>query len=398
MHIIELSELQFKNYSQLHSKKNFKQSIEYAKLKQYNGYTPHYLGLIDEMNNVHAATLLLSKKINNKHKYGYIPNGYLINFYNIDLLQTFTIELKNYLKKLNFIYVRITPLINYQIYNSDFILKENNSGIINELKKLGYEYIPNTTKYKMVLKTDSIKTTYKNFKRSLRRTINDCLKKGIIVYQGTTNQDKQDFLNLIDNKERYQHMIEIFNSPKNKLSFYLAKIDPNTYINNYRYLLKKEQLNNETLNQKLKNPNVQKTKKLIEKKMISDKLINNYKNEMIQGTEYAKNYPKGIVVSGVAIITNGKEVSFIKECYAEEFKKIRSVPIIKWEIIKQQISNGYHNFDLGDVTVTKNQITKTGYNGNIIEYSNTFDLVINDLLYKINGYSKKNIKKETTNK
>ena len=82
MHIIELSELQFKNYSQLHSKKNFKQSIEYAKLKQYNGYTPHYLGLIDEMNNVHAATLLLSKKINNK------PHNPLIisDYSNIDLL------------------------------------------------------------------------------------------------------------------------------------------------------------------------------------------------------------------------------------------------------------------------------------------------------------------------
>ena len=28
------------------------------------------------MNNVHAATLILEKKINNKHKYGYVPNEY----------------------------------------------------------------------------------------------------------------------------------------------------------------------------------------------------------------------------------------------------------------------------------------------------------------------------------
>ena len=31
---------------------------------------------------------------------------------------------------------------------------------------------------------------------------------------------------------------------------------------------------------------------------------------------------------------------------------------------------GYRIFDLGDVKITKNQITKTGYNGEIIEYSN----------------------------
>ena len=151
MKIIELSELQFMNYSNRHSRKSYKQSVEYAKLKQDNGYTPHYLGLVDDMDNVHAATLLLGKPINNKYNYGYVPNGYLINFYNLDLLQTFTSELKSYLKKYNFIYIRINPLLQYQVYDSDFVLKSNNSSIINEFKKLGYDFIPNTCKYKMIL-------------------------------------------------------------------------------------------------------------------------------------------------------------------------------------------------------------------------------------------------------
>ena len=397
MHIIELSELQFHNYSRLHSKKSYKQSVEYAKLKQDNGYTPHYLGLVDDMDNVHAATLLLGKPINNKYNYGYVPNGYLIDFYHLDLLQTFTIELRNYLKKLNFVYIRINPLIKYQIYDSDFVLKSNNSSIINEFKKMGYVFIPNTSKYKMVLRVDTIQGTYKNFKRSLRRTLNNCLKKGITVYQGTTDEDKESFLKLIENNSiRYQHMIELFNNPSNQLSIYLAKLNPNTYINNFRYLLKKEQISNDLLNQKLRDPNVTNTKKLVEKKMISDKILNTYKNEMIRGTELAKIYPNGVVISGVAIITNGREVSFVKECYSNEFKDIRSTTIVKWEIMKQQIANGYHIFDLGDVVITKNQITKTGYNGNIIEYSNSFDLIINDFMYKLVGLGKKN--KGTTSK
>ena len=397
MHIIELSELQFKNYSNIHSKRNYKQTIEYAKLKELNGYTPHYLGLIDEMENVHAATLLLGKPINNKHKYGYVPNGYLINFYNLDLLQTFTIELKSYLKKKNFIYVRVNPNLNYQIYDSNFILKENNSGIINELKKLGYVFIPNTTKYKMILKTKDIGSTYKNFKRSLRRNINECLKKGITVYQATKESDYQEFLNLIENKTRYENMIRLFSNKNNKLNIYLAKINPNIYINNYRYLLKKEKIENEILNEKLKTPNIKKTKKLVEKKMISDKMINTYNNEIIKATEVAKQYPNGIIISGIATITNANKVHFIKEAYSNEFKDIKSIPIIKWEVMKHQMNNGYHIFDLGDVVITKNQITKTGYNGNIIEYSNNFDLIINDLLYKLNGFNKKKEKKETDN-
>ena len=387
MHIIELTEPQFKNYSNIHSKKNYHQSVEYAKLKEINGYKRLYLGLIDENDNVHAATLILEKSINNKHKYGYVPSGYLINFYNLELVKTFTMELKNYLKKLNYVYIRINPLINYQVYNSDFILKENNSGIINELKKLDYQFIPNTTKYKMVINSTDINKSYKNFKRSLRRNINDCLKKGIMVFEGN-NDDKQEFLNLVDKKERYETMMELFNTRDNNFKFYFAKLNPESYINNFRYLLKKEQINNEILNDKMKDPKIKKTNKLFMKKMESDRAITKYKNEIMNGTYLLQKYPAGIIISAVAVITNGREVTFIKECYTNEFKHIRSVPIIKWEIIKKHMNEGYKIFDFGDVTITKNQITKTGYNGNIIEYSNSFDLVINDMLYKLNGISK----------
>lgn len=387
MHIIELTELQFKNYSNIHSKKNYHQSVEYAKLKEMNGYKRLYLGLIDEFDNVHAACLILEKAINSKHKYGYVPSGYLINFYNLELVKTFTMELKNYLKKLNYVYVRINPLINYQVYNSDFILKENNSGIINELKKLEYLFIPNTSKYKMVLYGNDINSTYKNFKRSLRRNINNCLKKGIMVFEGN-NDDRASFLNMIEKKDRYEKMLEIFNTPDNNFKFYFAKLIPENYINNYRYLLKKEQINNEILNDKMKDPKIKKSNKLFMKKMESDRAITKYKNEIMNGTYLLQKYPEGIIISAVAVITNGREVSFVKECYTNEFKHIRSVPIIKWEIIKKHMNEGYKIFDFGDVTITKNQITKTGYNGNIIEYSNSFDLVINDMLYKLNGISR----------
>ena len=112
MNIIELNELQFKNYSNIHSQKNYKQSIEYAKLEETKGYKPKFIGLIDEQNNIHAASLILEKNINGKYKYGYIPSGYLLNFFNINLLEIFTKELKQYLKKENYIYIRITPRIN----------------------------------------------------------------------------------------------------------------------------------------------------------------------------------------------------------------------------------------------------------------------------------------------
>ena len=388
MKIIELTELQFKNYSNMHSKKSYKQSVEYAKLEKARGYKEVFLALVDDNNSVHAATLILEKKLNGKYKSGYIPNGYLINFFNYSLLEIFTNELKQYLKKANYIFLRLTPLINYQIYNSDFILKENNSSIISAFKKLNYNYLPNNSRYKMVLVTNNINKTFQNFKRSLRRNIDDCLKKGIEVHQGTS-EDLDTFLKLIDNKDYYKKMSECFTNPNNKFEFYLAKINPETYINNYRYLLKKEQLKNEHLNNKLKNPRVKKTNNLLTKKMTSDRLVTKYHNEIINGTNIYKMYPQGIVISAVGIITNKKEVSFITEGFDKSFSNIRSIAMIKWEIIKKQLQNDYKIFDLGDISITNNYNTKNGFNGSIIEYSNTFDLPINEMFYKLYNYAKK---------
>lgn len=388
MKIIELTELQFKNYSNMHSKKSYKQSVEYAKLEKARGYKEVFLALVDDNNSVHAATLILEKKLNGKYKYGYIPNGYLINFFNYSLLEIFTNELKQYLKKANYIFLRLTPLINYQIYNSDFILKENNSSIISAFKKLNYNYLPNNSRYKMVLVTNNINKTFQNFKRSLRRNIDDCLKKGIEVHQGTS-EDLDTFLKLIDNKDYYKKMSECFTNQNNKFEFYLAKINPETYINNYRYLLKKEQLKNEHLNSKLKNPRVKKTNNLLTKKMTSDRLVTKYHNEIINGTNIYKMYPQGIIISAVGIITNKKEVSFITEGFDKSFSNIRSIAMIKWEIIKKQLQNDYKIFDLGDISITNNYNTKNGFNGSIIEYSNTFDLPINEMFYKLYNYAKK---------
>lgn len=388
MKIIELSELQFKNYSNIHSKKNYKQSVEYANLEETRGYKKLYLGLVDDFNNVHAATLILQKNINNKQKCGYVPNGYLIDFFNFSLLELLTTELKAYLKKLNYVYLRITPLINYQVYNSNFILKENNSSIINIFKKLGYNYIPNNSKHKMVLQTSDINYTFKNFKRSLKRNINDCLKKGITVTPGS-REEIDSFLNLIDNKEYYKKLVQSFNNKNNKFEFYFAKLNPETYINNYRYLLKKEQIINDKLNEMLKNPNVKKSNNLLNKKMTSDRLLAKYHNEIINGTNIYKLYPQGIIISTVGIIANTKEVDFITEGYNTEFSNIRSTSMIKWEIIKKYIQLGYNKFDLGSISINNNYNTKNGFNGQIIEYSNTFDLIINEMFYKINNFVKK---------
>lgn len=99
MKIIELTETQFKNYSALHSSRNYFQTVEFAKTKP--NYESLFLGFINEENStLMAATLILIKPFG-KFKIGYIPGGFLIDYENEELFRNFTTILKEELKKEN---------------------------------------------------------------------------------------------------------------------------------------------------------------------------------------------------------------------------------------------------------------------------------------------------------
>ena len=62
MKIIELTETQFKNYSKLHSSRNYFQTIEYANIM--NNYNRLFLGFINENDNtIMGAVLLLERSV-----------------------------------------------------------------------------------------------------------------------------------------------------------------------------------------------------------------------------------------------------------------------------------------------------------------------------------------------
>ena len=124
MKIIELTELQFSNYSKLHSQRNIFQTIEYAKSQAVYGFKILYLGLIDNNDNLLGATLLLEQKVLKEFKIGYVPGGFLINYKNFELLSNFTNCLKEYLINNKYIYIRTNSLINIKEYDNKFNLKK----------------------------------------------------------------------------------------------------------------------------------------------------------------------------------------------------------------------------------------------------------------------------------
>ena len=63
MKIITLEENQFNKYAENHKYRSYYQSSAYGKIMKKFGYDTHYLGIIDDNENLIGASLLLYKEV-----------------------------------------------------------------------------------------------------------------------------------------------------------------------------------------------------------------------------------------------------------------------------------------------------------------------------------------------
>ena len=386
MKIIELTETQFKNYSKLHSSRNYFQTIEYSKTK--DKYKRLLLGFINEENNtLMGATLILEQNIKNL-KIGLVPGGFLIDYDNDNLFKDFITTLKEYLKSKNYIYLNVENISPYKMYNKNGEVIYFDTNIIKLLDELSFVKANKERQKKVVLETEKTpEETYQNFNSNTKKNIKLSLQRAITIYKDENN-NIDTLLNLNNTKKEYiTNIINNFNTKDNKAEIYFAKINFEKYINNYRYLQKEEDKNNDNLNEMMQNFNIKKTISLINKKMKSDKLLTKYNKEIIKATNGYTKYPEGSIIGSILIIKNNREIYFIEEAHNKDLETYYSSHLIKWEIIKKYLNEGYKIFNFGNIKNLDKKngdyTFKIGFGGKIYECIGTYDLIINKWLYKI---------------
>ena len=109
MKIVELTSDQFDEFAKFHPLNNYCQSSKYALVMSEYGYSYDYIGYVDDTNVIKAASMILTKRITGRTKYGYAPKGFLINYYDQELLSNFLADLRKYYKKKNFIFIKFNP-------------------------------------------------------------------------------------------------------------------------------------------------------------------------------------------------------------------------------------------------------------------------------------------------
>ncbi len=398
MQIKELTNEEFKKFTNKFNVKSIYQTVEYGFVMNHENYDTIFLGLADK-NDIIAASLILIQK-RDKFKYAYAPKGFLIDYNDTELLKIFTVQIKKYLGKLGVIAIKLCPPIiktKYSNKNEISYKNENYTKIFNSLTKLGYRHLGYNNyfealkpRYEAILDLNlPYYTLFKNIKKTVRTKIRNAENIGIRIYKGDINN--LDYL-YIQTKNKYPRELEYFKncykyfSKENNIEFYFAKLDTVKFLKlcNRNFASQEEKCNK--LNNELKN-----NKNLLKEKMENDILLDRYKSNLIYATRLLSKYPEGIVVSSALIVKNGKEINLLMDGYDTKFKRLNAKHLLIWKLIQKYSELNYEKFNFGGIVnpnIKDNKYLglnefKLNFNSNIYEYIGDFELVTNKILYFI---------------
>lgn len=394
MQIILLDENRFDEYALYHPSCNYYQSSNYGKFMSKHGYNAYYLGLVNDSDEIKAATLIIVKNENdNKRKMGYAPRGFLINWDDDYLVSEFTNKIKDFLAKRGFTYLKVDPKIIYKEHNLDGTDKDtsNNEEFIKMMQKNGYihmgynnELEASKPRWDNIIELNSnLKELFNSISKEARENIKEAAKLGNKIYIGSSS-DITLFHETLNKKtppiEYYLDFYEFFGK-NNNFQIYFSKLEPVSYVNSSKSIYEKEVQNNNNLSNLMQYSSSENKENIINQKLKSDNLLSKYKKNMLDAINLFQKYPTGVITAVCAVITFGKTACFFANGIKEEFKDTYPDYLLYWQIVDQLAKKGYKIIDFNAMPKSflknYNDDVKHKMANKIVEYVGEFDLVIN---------------------
>lgn len=376
------------------------QTKEYAEIMKNQGYTPVFIGSF-ENSSINGASLILIQKIKG-YKYAYAPRGFLIDYSNKTLLESFTKEIKKILLKMDVIAIKICPPLIKDILNNEGKIIGINPKFdecFNNLKTLGYHHFGFNSLFEaykprfeaLIDLSKDYKVLFRNIKKEYRTKIRSAERKGVKIYRANSSE-----IDLIyeQAKNKYPRDLKYFQdsfkyfSESNKMEYYYAKLDTNTYLT----VAKKEYEDAENLVNKINQElikNKDNNNKIISKKMEADYHLSLMKEQLIQANKLSSMYQKGLVLASMLIAKNRTEIYLYMDGYDVKYKSFNGKHLLMWKIMEKYSNLGYKRLNLGgitDIRVNNEKYRglndfKTNFNASIVEYAGDFELITNQAKY-----------------
>lgn len=402
MQLRELTNDEFDKFSRSFDFFSMYQTREYSFIMHKEGYETSTVGLFDNRNIVGAALILTKEK--NKHKYAFIPRGYLVDYTDYNKMKSFTGLIKQFLKKRNVEAVKICPSLVRNIYDSKGDIIYNNptyDRAFNNFKKLGYYHLGYNSLFEALkprfeavidLSNKSIPELFNNIKREYKTKIRTADKKGIKIYKGKETSINELY-KLVEKKyprkESYlEDAFKYFNE-KDEIEYFYAKLDTKNFLNYAQQNFIKCEEETFKMDEKIMNNTGRNTSKTITKKMNLDKKFETFKNDLTTATEMLRNNPEGITLAAVYVVKHGKEASIFIDGYEPHYKYLNAKHYLIWTLIEKYKNEGFEKLNLGGVPGfnTKNnnydglRQFKLNFGANVVEYAGDFTLVTTKKLF-----------------
>ncbi len=394
MTIKELTLEEFQEFVKQSPLSTHYQTLNYALLMGENEFDYEMIGFINEYNQIKAASLILFKNIKFHIRYGYAPKGFILDYFNEELVRDFTKALQEYYKKKHVVFIKLNPEIAIsEIDPTNGIKTYNwNYDILEILLKNDYQRLKENLYFEsqlprfsaiISLKNYSLKSISKNTRNKINRAkakglhIELSEKSGIDILQNFIKKKRK--INDFYYKDYYNAFIK-----DNLIDLFLVSIDSKEFLLNARNLYEKELEKNNYFNSVLEKEN---TKKNINKKMDSDRKLLCYKQDVEKATELNKQKDK-IYIAGALVMKHKKRIHILISGYNKKMKQFDANYFLHHEIL----SYYKENFDYADLNGITGDFTKEnpynglnefklGFNPRIYEYIGEFDLPIKKAQY-----------------
>ncbi len=429
MKLIKLNKKDFKNFADKHPQITFHQTEEWANLKKVNNWQAHYIGLENDNDEIVAGAMILSKTLPIiKKKMFYSPRGFLIDYNDKKLLETFTNELKKYIKKEQGIFVKIDPFVEYQEHDNDGnIVKDgyNNKSAVENLKQLGYKF------FGFNLMQDTLQPRWMHVIETKNRTLDDVMKDmesktrqilrknercGITTREITRDElpifkdimkhtsDRREF---VDRPLSYYEAMWDNLHDSGILKILIAEIDFNIYEKN---TIEEKEETEKSLKERI----YKKDKgilKMNEKKFNSsnkqdEETIKRLEKQLEKIKELKKEYGDKEILGGILFLIYGNEVLSLHGGSHAKLMQFQSAYTIHFEGVKMAVEGNYNRYNFYGITGDFRKenplyglyLFKKSFGGHVVELIGEYDLIISKFWYNtyniaFNLYHKlKNIK------
>lgn len=401
--VYNIEKNKYEEFVKSNEKSHFLQSYAWGEFSHAcRGLTAHYVG-VEDNNSLVATALLLQKKLPLGYSYFYCPRGFIVDYYNEEVLSFFIKELKKYTKEYKSIFLKIDPDIIWSkrdCNDQEIKLDNDPKTIFSTLQKNGFKHLGFTKNFETMQPrytfridmNNSLETIEDKFSKTTKQRIKKATSLNTNVrigtredletfnYLMTVTENRKDFVS--HDLDYYEKLYDIFNKD-NKFLIFIGSINLDDIITKYENELEtyKDELSS-IIGDNLSKSQNSKKKQLTTQIEAHNKLLDEYrKNRKEYGSEVILNAHAIIFYADKAWVLYAGNHNILTSTYSNYR--------VYEEHIKYCYNNGVKVYDqfgtIGDLSKNNSRLGlhefKKKFGGDYIEFMGEFDLVTNKIMY-----------------